>query len=59
MTLPKQEPEPNSIHTGSGSLSETSIHTGSGALSETSIHTGSGLLSEVSAAEQDDTPSGQ
>ena len=59
MTLPKSEPNPDSIHTGSGALSETSIHTGSGALSETSIHTGSNTLDEISAAEQDDSLSGK
>jgi hypothetical protein len=59
MTLPKHEPNPDSIHTGSGALSETSIHTGSGALSETSIHTGSNALDEISATEQDDSLSGK
>ena len=59
MTLPKSNPSPDSIHTGSDALNETSIHTGSGALSETSIHTGSNALDEISAAEQDDSLSGQ
>ena len=59
MTLPKSEPNPDSIHTGSGALSETSIHTGSNTLSETSIHTGSNALEEISAAEQDESSSGQ
>jgi hypothetical protein len=59
MTLPKSEPNPDSIHTGSGALGETSIHTGSNTLGETSIHTGSNTLEEVGAAEQDDSLSGQ
>jgi hypothetical protein len=58
MTLPKHEPNPDSIHTGSN-LNETSIHTGSNTLSETSIHTGSNALDEINATEQDDSPSGQ
>jgi hypothetical protein len=58
MTLPKSEPNPDSIHTGSN-LDDTSIHTGSNTLSETSIHTGSNALDEISAAEQDDSLSGK